>query len=210
MSLYLDLYSFENFNENYFKIDDILATQERLVCRFETEIPNMGYLDTSSDSTNILPGTKLELPLWLVLPLSTRQRQYATVDLPKQYGSAYREIFSADASVVDLHKLGPHYYRLGLQLVNCCYLEAVDICKSLLTTFQKRLCRIIDTSLNSSEQDANKFKEILDQVERCLYRCGQKCTQEFLKWQSREIEKITSSDMVVNIRKRKRYQMENS
>ena len=28
-----------------------------------------------------------------------------------------REILSADASVVDLHKLGPHFYELGLHVL---------------------------------------------------------------------------------------------
>ena len=78
----------------------------------------------------------------------------------------------------------------------------------LSQTFQSRLRKIMDLSLNSSEDDSNTLKERLDQTEKLLFECGQKSTKEFSEWESRAVEKMSSSNMVVNLRKRKRWQME--
>ena len=43
-----------------------------------------------------------------------------------------REILSADANVVDLHKLGPYYYSFGTQLLHFQHPQSLDIAKSLL------------------------------------------------------------------------------
>ena len=91
-----------------------------------------GYLDTSNESDDLRPGTKLELPFWLARSLCGRRRTIVTVELPKQYKEGYREILSADASVVDLHKLGPYFYKFGSELLKFELPDTPDIAKSLL------------------------------------------------------------------------------
>ena len=54
------------------------------------------------------------------------------LDLPKAYKEGYREILQAEASVVDLHKLGPYYYMFGTLLLEFKYRESPDIAASLL------------------------------------------------------------------------------
>ena len=53
-------------------------------------------------------------------------------ELPKPYRKGYREILSAEATVVDLHKLGPYYYTLGTKLSQFDHVESPDIAESLL------------------------------------------------------------------------------
>ena len=91
-----------------------------------------GYLDPSTGSKDLLPGTKLELPLWVAKFLAGHRKRLATVELPKQYGNSQRQILEADATVVDLQKLGPNYYRLGLQLMGFQFYENWDVSKSLM------------------------------------------------------------------------------
>ena len=55
-----------------------------------------------------------------------------SVDMPKQYKEGYREIFTADPTVVDLHKLGPYFYTYGGQLLRFDLPETADVAKSLL------------------------------------------------------------------------------
>ncbi len=74
----------------------------------------------------------MDLPLWLARTMCTRRKRMVSVELPKQYKESYREIFSADASVVDLHKLGPYYYSFGSQLLTFDYPDSLDIAKSML------------------------------------------------------------------------------
>ena len=35
----------DSYNNNYFDIQDILASQERITCKFEVDVPNMGKND---------------------------------------------------------------------------------------------------------------------------------------------------------------------
>jgi len=48
------------------------------------------------------------------------------------------------------------------------------------------------------------------QMERKVFQCGQIGLNDFQKWETRETEKLKTSDMVMFHRKRKRVQMEDS
>jgi GINS complex subunit 3 len=50
--------------KNYFSIDDILSTQERIHCQLLVHIQKLAFLESSSSS--LRANTKLELPYWLV------------------------------------------------------------------------------------------------------------------------------------------------
>lgn len=63
----------------------------------------------------------MEIPLWLSESLYSRRPPLISVELPKLYKEAYREILSADACTVDLHKLGQYFYEFG------CYIAKYDI-----------------------------------------------------------------------------------
>jgi GINS complex subunit 3 len=77
-------------------------------------------------------GSKLELPLWLAKGLFDNKRRILSVDLPKIYQEAWRTVFSADANVVDLHKMGPRFYGFGSQLLHFDSPENAGISQSLL------------------------------------------------------------------------------
>lgn len=117
---------------NFFDIDDILASEQRVPCKFEQKVIGLGFIDQTSDEDDIQEGTKLELPLWLAAALRGRRRAIVNVDLPKQYREAYRDVLTADANVVDLHKLGPYYYACGTKLLAFDHPEKGAVSKSLL------------------------------------------------------------------------------
>lgn len=54
------------------------------------------------------------------------------MELPKVYKESWRTVFNADASVVDLHKLGPYYYGFGSQLLNFDNPENTELAQSIL------------------------------------------------------------------------------
>jgi GINS complex subunit 3 len=74
----------------------------------------------------------MDLPFWMARVLCSRKRHIISVEMPRQYREGYREILTADANVVDLHKLGPHYYNYGAQLLKFELPETADIAKSLI------------------------------------------------------------------------------
>ncbi len=119
-------------NVDYFDIDDILGSQERVPCKFELPVYRLGFLDPSSSEEHIQKGTKMELPYWMSRDLCTRRRKIVSVEMPKIYGENYRQIYKADANALDLHKMGPYFYKFGVRLLHFEFFDAGTLARSLL------------------------------------------------------------------------------
>ncbi|XP_044290130.1 DNA replication complex GINS protein PSF3 isoform X3 [Varanus komodoensis] len=154
-------------------------------------------------ATWAIQGTKLEMPLWLAKGLYDNKRRILSVELPKVYKESWRTVFSADASVVDLHKMGPYYYRLGSQLLNFDSPENVDVAQTILQTFISRFRRIMDSSQNVFNEDTSALVAQLDELERALFQAGQKGLSDFQCWEMGQASQITVSSLVQNYKKRK-------
>lgn len=193
---------------DYFDIDDIIATQGRIPSKLEAQIYNLGFLDPSSEGNDLQAGAKLELPLWLSKELCNRRRRIVTVDIPKAYKDSYREIFKADASVVDLHRLGPYFYEFGTKLLHFDFEENSQMASSMQETFIKRFRKIMDSSQNAANEDASLLTSKLDYIEKQVFSAGRKGVSEFLQWEAGNTSKLTTSETVVNHKKRKRSMIE--
>ena len=75
---------------------------------------------------------------------------------------------------------------------------------------QDRFRNLMDLSQNAYNQDTSTLIERLDEMERQIFHCGQIGLNDFQKWETRETEKLKTSDMVLFHRKRKLAQMEDS
>ncbi|KAI1235556.1 DNA replication complex GINS protein PSF3, partial [Lamprotornis superbus] len=153
-------------------------------------------------------GSKLEIPLWLAKGLHDSKRRIISVDLPKIYREAWRTVFSADANVVDLHKMGPYYYGFGSQLLNFENPENPEIAQTILQamtlcTFIARFRRIMDSSQNAYNEDTSVLVARLDELERALFQVGQKGLNDFQCWEKGQASQITASSLVQNYGKRK-------
>ena len=191
--------------QNYFSIDDILMSSEKVPCRFELPVHGLGFLDAGIGKKDLSEGTKMDLPLWMAIALGGNpRRRFVTTEITKPYREVYREILKADATVVDLHKLGPYYYAMGQQIIVFDANESVFIARSLVQTFSDRFRKIMDWSTNPVTTTLTRHTEKFDEVERKLFQLGQKSLREHIKWESGDGQKITASEMVVRHRKRKR------
>jgi len=76
--------------------------------------------------------------------------------------------------------------------------------------YQTRLRKIMDASQNSTDASSVLFIETLDESEQEIFSAGQRGLEDFLCWETRRADQITSSDMVANLKKRKRVQMEDN
>ncbi|XP_036607552.1 DNA replication complex GINS protein PSF3 isoform X1 [Trichosurus vulpecula] len=150
-----------------------------------------------------LQGSKLEIPLWLAKGLYDNKRRILSVELPKIYKEGWRTVFSADANVVDLHKMGPHYYAFGSQLLHFDSPENPEVSQTLLQTFIGRFRRIMDSSQNAYNEDTSSLVARLDELERGLFRTGQKGLNDFQCWEKGQASQITASSLVQNYKKRK-------
>lgn len=194
--------------EDYLDCDDILTLGQKVTCVFEKPVTGLGFIDPSSDSTDIASGCKLELPMWLAKVL--KDRRVVSVEVPKGFNETYREILEADASVVDLHNLGPNYYRMGKHLVGMDLKDSQDISKTLVTTFHDRFHKLLDYSIYDSQDTAMEmigYHSSLDNMERNLLAVGRESTEQFRQWSNRSCEKITANQMVSALNKKKKVEL---
>lgn len=70
--------------------------------------------------------------------------------MPKDYNQRFREILEADATIVDLHKHGPNYYRFGQHLASMNLSESEDIANSLIDSFAQRFHKLVNVALSGS------------------------------------------------------------
>lgn len=105
-----------DFDEDpdYLDMEDILAQAQTVNIKFLLNIPGLEFL-SPGESQEAAQGVQFSLPFWMAKTLYT----YSMIDieLPKAYNENFREILSADADVVNLHRHGPHYYRFGKLLM---------------------------------------------------------------------------------------------
>ena len=66
----------------------------------------------------------------------------------------------------------------------------------------------MDSSQNAYNEDTSKLTAKLDESERQLFKAGQLGLNDFIRWETRETEKLTTSEMVKSHRKRKRAVLE--
>ncbi|KAJ7997795.1 hypothetical protein DPEC_G00215830 [Dallia pectoralis] len=189
--------------DNFFSLDDILLSHERLTSRTECLFPRLGFLEKSSDSRDIQEGTKMEMPLFLAKGLYERKRRVVSVELPKVYREGWRTVFNADPTVVDLHKMGPYYYGLGSQMLHFDSPENPEIAQAILQTFIGRFRRTMDSSQNAYNEDTSALVERLDYLERALFKAGQSGLNSFQSWERGCASTLTASSLVLNYRKRK-------
>ncbi|KAH0619418.1 hypothetical protein JD844_000031 [Phrynosoma platyrhinos] len=196
--------------ESFLSLADILMSQERLPCRAEAALPRLAAVlgkasvAAAAAAQDALPeGTKLELPLWLAKGLYDNKQRILSVELPTVYKESWRTVFSADANVVDLHKLGPYYYGFGSQMLHFDSPENPEIAQTILQTFIGRFRRIMDSSQNAFNEDTSALVARLDELERGLFQAGQKGLNDFQGWEMGHASQITASSLVQNYRKRK-------
>ncbi|KAL0820295.1 hypothetical protein ABMA28_006205 [Loxostege sticticalis] len=187
----------------YLSISDILVSNEKVPCKFLHDLPKMGFLDPSAADDDLKAGTNVEIPLWLAESLQSRRPPLVSVDLPKIYKDAYREILNADACTVDMHKLGQYFYELG------CYVAKHDIkgevAATLENTFKQRFRMLLSASVST---DTLSTMQPLSASERKRAAAAASSENALSAWLQRGDCPLTTANMVANHRKRKRAEME--
>ncbi|XP_066594338.1 DNA replication complex GINS protein PSF3 [Prorops nasuta] len=195
-----------SYSPDYFSIVDILATEERISCKFQVNVPRLGYLDVSSESQDLKSGTKLELPFWAAYDLNVLHGSIVNVDIPKVYKDGYREILNADACAVTLSKWNHFYYELGMHLRKLKNRDCENITECLLQAFKSRFRLIMDWAQNPISDPTLCTQ--LPRMERLLFLSGKKSKIQLNDWLKWGVGSIESSETAVNLKKRKRTDCE--
>lgn len=150
------------FSKNkYWDINDILSTNEKVICIAEREMFNVQELDKSltlhNDTNSIKPDAKLDLPLWLALPL--RMSDNVSIRPPKYLNVKMCNSLQADPTIVNLKAKSNYFYDICLKLYP--YLDENQMWpKCLIITFAKRYFKIIMNSANVQYEDTSIKKNL--------------------------------------------------
>ncbi|KAM7536319.1 hypothetical protein Aperf_G00000081096 [Anoplocephala perfoliata] len=142
----------------------------------------------------IASGAKLEVPFWLVTTIGGSARYIFTLDLPSIYKEGYREIFAADAWVVDLRKKNPYFYSMGCHLSKLPLSEIPAVLSTLEEVFKYRLVNLMESALNANKGSVLSLTSKLEELEQALFRIGRSGRSSIDQWFSRMHERLEASN----------------
>ncbi|CAJ2510595.1 Uu.00g062200.m01.CDS01 [Anthostomella pinea] len=134
---------------SYYDVDAILTDSEKVPCKFELEIAQLGYLD-NDPAQPLKTGTTVGLPLWLaeLLALANRApsssdedaKSFVSLNLPPALSNEVMSALKADPRAVPLRDQSHNFYGLGTRMLDL--FEEAEICAILRKTFVTRAADI--------------------------------------------------------------------
>ncbi|KII70919.1 DNA replication complex GINS protein PSF3 [Thelohanellus kitauei] len=202
--------------DDYLNLNDILACSVRVPCKLKCSLRNLGSVIPANEEPDIPANTLMDMPLWLVKDL-TRREGILELECPKYYKKTYREIQIADPRVLNLHKMGPNFYFVGLKFSTFKTPDSREIlatlylvCLIFIQVLRLRLKSILDHSQSTQDSEDKSYVIILDDTERYLYKLFNDQNRVFLEWQHKPKSEIKTSINVQKMRKRKQFMADNS
>lgn len=190
----------QSYLPNYFSFKDIFVTQEKVECKINTKLLQMGFLDPGSLSDDLAAGKVVNLPLWYLQELKVDNPCFS-VEVPSIYRSVHKAVCEAETTHIDLGKLHPYFYEFGRYLTR--YDRSNTVGKIVFETMRQRVRHLMDISKNTND-DKNPVHR-LDSVESNLYKIGMRTNACYMNWMQLKTNQICMSEMVhQHSKKRKR------
>lgn len=168
--------------DNYWNIDDILATLEKIPIKFNMTVPGLGHLD-NQPGKSINEGTKVELPLWLGQPLAQvplQDSRLVSLDVPESLSNTVKSAIKSDSVFIDLHSILPNYYNFATRW--CEMFNDAELSEILKKLCKERAFEINNYASNTSKQINNNFIMSLDEFEKKLYKKTMESNRALRDW----------------------------
>lgn len=168
---------------SYYDLDDIMATNERIPCRFNMTVPGLGYLE-GNPGKPIEKGTKVELPFWLaeVLAVSGSENE-SFIDLlnPDLINHQLINAIKSDSVNIDLHSILSNYYIL---IEKWCDMFQDRELSGILMQMLKERCYMINNYANNTNANklSNEFLLSLDAYEKKLFKLTSESNKQLKNW----------------------------
>ena len=166
----------------YWDIDDFLAEEEPVSVACQQQCYNMAFLNNSAkgNDKDLLPGTKLDIPLWLAKRLSRTNDEKFIIIIPVIYRENFQKTLSADPTVINLREKTPYYYEIAMKLIPLIHDETLgDILSIVMST---RLKTIIKKSFCLKTEDSTSFIKKLTNMERKIFENGRENITSYKFW----------------------------
>ncbi|KAH8368396.1 hypothetical protein KR084_010968, partial [Drosophila pseudotakahashii] len=188
-----------NYFPNYYSIEDIFVTQEKVECRVNTKLQRMGFLDSGAESDDLEPGRTVNLPLWYIKELKVNNA-YFTVSVPEIYRNVHKAVCEAETTHIELGRLHPYFYEFGRYLTP--YDRNHVIGRIIFETLRQRVRHLLDIS--KSDGQAAKAEHRLDNIEAKLHEAGVRTHSQYIEWLQMTGNKIRTSELVEEHQKKRR------
>ncbi|KAG2779212.1 hypothetical protein JG687_00005083 [Phytophthora cactorum] len=189
----------------YLDIDAILAEDERVKCKFETDALDCGYLDPSCREPDLSKGAVVELPLWLAQPLA--KRGDVNLEPPHYLTKRFRRMLKAGPSSVNLREFSSYVLDVGRHILS--YVtddEQREIDEILRLCFGgERYRDLLNNAMSSLDEDTTEFTRKLTQGEKKLFNAGIRDAKDFIQWKGRNAETITAATVVERSLKKRKF-----
>lgn len=182
--------AFQSYFPNYYAVEDLFVTQEKVECKVNTKLLKMGkyfaifkessrremqtcffkgFLDAGADTEDLNPGRPVNLPLWYIKELKVNN-PYFTVCVPDIYKNVHKAVCEAETTHIELGRLHPYFYEYGRYLTP--YDRNHVVGKIVFETMRQRVRHLLDISKNTTESGRPEHR--LDDIENKLYESGVK------------------------------------
>ncbi|KAM0282032.1 hypothetical protein ACHAQH_003238 [Verticillium albo-atrum] len=174
----------------YYDIDAILMDAEKVPCKFEVDLADLGYLD-NSPSHGLRAGSQLQLPLWLAEMLALKDQSApedtkppVTLNLPSTVSGQVVAALKADPRAVAVRDQSAHFYGVGIRMLEL--FDERDLGAVLRKTY---VTRAADIALHARKVgddgvggSSGEFLRGLDEWERSLFRKAHEGTKASKEW----------------------------
>lgn len=179
---------------SYYDIDDILADASKFPCKFNYDIPGLGYLE-GNPGKSIKKNAKLELPLWLarILAIVGGEQEHEDeealpfVELlaPETFSSRVINAIKSGASTLDVHSISAHFYSLAIKWATLFNdQELVKVLNDMLVERGQEISNFASSVSTDSHMhsETGTFMLTLDEFEKQLYRDAHESCKEMKRW----------------------------
>lgn len=191
----------------YFDIDEILAGDERIKCKFLTDAADCAFLDPSCLGEHLPLGSTVELPLWLARPLVSQDD--VEVEVPSYLNQRFRRMMKAGPSSVNLREFSSYLFQVGRDVLPLVPPQAgAEIEEILRLAFGgERYHALLNNSMSTLDEDTTEFTRKLTEDEKKLFNAGMRDSRDFITWKGRHAETIAAAAVVERSLKKRKFGM---
>ncbi|SPP89418.1 probable DNA replication complex GINS protein PSF3 isoform X2 [Drosophila guanche] len=191
-----------NYFPNYYSIEDIFVTQEKVECKVNTKLQRMGFLDSGAEGDDLEPGRTVNLPLWYIKELKVNNA-YFTVSVPDIYKNVHKAVCEAETTHIELGRLHPYFYEFGRYLTP--YDRNHVIGRIIFETMRQRVRHLLDISKNDGHMAKSELR--LDNIEAKLHEAGVRTNTQYINWLQLTGNKILISELVEEHQKKRKREL---